>query len=150
MSISTLPSDDAMGSGSPAERCSTSSSPQSPFGRFHIKDSILPLISLSLKNHPQIIYQPVKFSLRKRTINNQFLTTVRNPMSQTQEFIVRILKLKEVLTRTGLGKTTLYMLISNGDFPQQIPLGLRAVGWLESEIDAWILDKIESRNRITS
>lgn len=70
-------------------------------------------------------------------------------MSQTQEFIVRILKLKEVLTRTGLGKTTLYMLISNGDFPQQIPLGLRAVGWLESEIDAWILGKIESRNRVT-
>ena len=68
-------------------------------------------------------------------------------MSQTQEFIVRILKLKEVLTRTGLGKTTLYMLISNGDFPQQIPLGLRAVGWLESEIDAWILEKIESRNK---
>ena len=71
-------------------------------------------------------------------------------MSQTQEFIVRILKLKEVLTRTGLGKTTLYMLISNGDFPQQIPLGLRAVGWLESEVDAWILEKIESRNRVTS
>ena len=71
-------------------------------------------------------------------------------MSQTQEFIVRILKLKEVLTRTGLGKTTLYMLIGNGDFPQQIPLGLRAVGWLESEVDAWILEKIESRSRITS
>ena len=71
-------------------------------------------------------------------------------MSQTLEFIVRILKLKEVLTRTGLGKTTLYMLISNGDFPQQIPLGLRAVGWLESEVDAWILEKIESRSRITS
>ena len=71
-------------------------------------------------------------------------------MSQTQEFIVRILKLKEVLTRTSLGKTTLYMLISNGDFPQQIPLGLRAVGWLESEVDAWILEKIESRNRVTS
>lgn len=63
---------------------------------------------------------------------------------------MRILKLKEVLTRTGLGKTTLYMLISNGDFPQQIPLGLRAVGWLESEVDAWILEKIESRNRVTS
>mgnify|MGYP003603103788 FL=1 len=71
-------------------------------------------------------------------------------MSQTLEFIVRILKLKEVLTRTGLGKTTLYMLISNGDFPKQIPLGLRAVGWLESEVDAWILEKIESRNRVTS
>ena len=63
---------------------------------------------------------------------------------------MRILKLKEVLNRTGLGKTTMYMLISNGDFPQQIPLGLRAVGWLESEVDAWILEKIESRNRVTS
>ena len=71
-------------------------------------------------------------------------------MSQTLEFIVRILKLKEVLSRTGLGKTTMYMLISNGDFPQQIPLGLRAVGWLESEVGAWILEKIESRNRIIS
>lgn len=71
-------------------------------------------------------------------------------MSQTQEFIVRILKLKEVLTQTGLGKTTLYMLISNGNFPRQIPLGLRAVGWLESEVNAWILEKIESRNRVTS
>ena len=71
-------------------------------------------------------------------------------MSQTLEFIMRILKLKEVLNRTGLGKTTLYALIGNGDFPQQIPLGLRAVGWLESEVDAWILEKIESRNRVTS
>ena len=71
-------------------------------------------------------------------------------MSQTLEFIMRILKLKEVLNRTGLGKTTLYALICNGDFPQQIPLGLRAVGWLESEVDAWILEKIESRSRITS
>nr|WP_312989492.1 AlpA family transcriptional regulator [Comamonas koreensis] len=63
---------------------------------------------------------------------------------------MRILKLKEVLTRTGLRKTTLYMLIRDRGFPQQIPLGLRAVGWLESEVDAWILEKIESRNRVTS
>ena len=63
---------------------------------------------------------------------------------------MRILKLKEVLNRTGLGKTTLYALIGNGDFPQPIPLGLRAVGWLESEVDAWILEKSESRSRITS
>ena len=83
-------------------------------------------------------------------VKYQFLIPQWNPMSQTLEFIMRILKLKEVLNRTGLGKTTLYALIGNGDFPQQIPLGLRAVGWLESEVDAWILEKIESRSRIIS
>ena len=63
---------------------------------------------------------------------------------------MRILKLKEVLNRTGLGKTTLYMLINSADFPKQVPLGLRAVGWLESEIDTWILQKIKSRNKSAS
>ena len=71
-------------------------------------------------------------------------------MSQTLEFIVRILKLKEVLNRTGLGKTTMYMLINIGDFPQQISLGLRAVGWLEREIDNWIQEKIKARDQQAS
>ena len=48
---------------------------------------------------------------------------------------MRILKLKEVLNRTGLGKTSLYALIKNADFPKQIPLGSRSVGWLENEVD---------------
>lgn len=59
---------------------------------------------------------------------------------------MRILKLKEVLNRTGLGKTTLYMLIKSADFPKQVPLGLRAVGWLEKEVDSWIIKRIEARN----
>ena len=59
---------------------------------------------------------------------------------------MRILKLKEVLNRTGLGKTSLYALIKNADFPKQIPLGSRAVGWLENEVDSWILKRIEARN----
>ena len=59
---------------------------------------------------------------------------------------MRILKLKEVLNRTGLGKTSLYALIKNSDFPKQIPLGSRAVGWLENEVDRWILNRIEARN----
>lgn len=59
---------------------------------------------------------------------------------------MRILKLKEVLKKTSLGKTTLYMLIKESDFPQSIKLGLRAVGWLESDIDSWIQRKIDSRS----
>ena len=70
-----------------------------------------------------------------------------NPMSKTPEFIMRVLKLKDVLSKTGLGKTSLYKLINLSEFPKPISLGLRSVGWLESEIEAWIQDKINARDR---
>lgn len=59
---------------------------------------------------------------------------------------MRILRLKEVLQKTGLGKTNLYKKISLGEFPKSLPLGDRNVGWLESEIDAWILACISKRD----
>lgn len=72
---------------------------------------------------------------------------MRNPMSKTPEFIMRVLKLKDVLSKTGLGKTSLYALIKQSQFPKPISLGLRAVGWLESEIEAWIQEKINARDQ---
>lgn len=50
----------------------------------------------------------------------------------------RILRLKPVTARVGLAKSTLYKLIANDNFPKPIKLGARAVGWLESDIDAWL------------
>ena len=35
---------------------------------------------------------------------------------------------------------------AEGTFPRPIPLGLRAVGWLESEINAWLDQQVENRN----
>lgn len=61
---------------------------------------------------------------------------------------MRVLKLKEVLLKTSLGKTTLYMLVKDSTFPKPIPLGLRAVGWLESEVDTWIQSRISARDQI--
>lgn len=60
---------------------------------------------------------------------------------------MRVLKLKEVLFKTSLGKTTLYMLVKDETFPKPIPLGLRAVGWLESEVDTWIQSRISARDQ---
>ena len=68
-------------------------------------------------------------------------------MSYSLEFIMRVLKLKEVLLKTSLGKTTLYMLVKESAFPKPIPLGLRAVGWLDSEVDAWIHSRISARDQ---
>lgn len=49
-----------------------------------------------------------------------------------------ILRLKQVMARTGLGRSTIYQMIEAGTFPQQYKLGARAVGWSEEDIDKWI------------
>ena len=49
-----------------------------------------------------------------------------------------ILRRKQVEARTGLSRSTIYQRIAEGSFPKPISLGARAVGWLESEIEAWL------------
>lgn len=61
---------------------------------------------------------------------------------------MRIMRLKEVMSSTGLGKTSIYKFISEGQFPKPISLGDRAVGWVESEVDEWIMDRIEERDGV--
>ena len=55
-----------------------------------------------------------------------------------------ILRLPTVKARTGLSRSTIYLRISEGHFPTSIPLGGRAVGWIESEIDDWLDQQIEA------
>ena len=58
----------------------------------------------------------------------------------------RFLRLPEVLARTGLSRSTIYVRLDQGRFPQPVSLGGRAVGWIESEIDEWMCNRIvESR-----
>jgi prophage regulatory protein len=64
---------------------------------------------------------------------------------------VRIIRLKAVKARCGLSRSTLYNRMAAGEFPRAVTLGARSVGWIESEIDAWIAARIEaSRNRFNS
>lgn len=53
-----------------------------------------------------------------------------------------ILRLPNVLGRTGLSRSTVYKRITDGRFPPPISLGGRAVGWIESEIDDWVQRQI--------
>lgn len=50
----------------------------------------------------------------------------------------RLLRQRDVLDRTGLSGTSLWRLEHRGDFPQRRRLGPNMVGWLESEITAWL------------
>ncbi|WP_460746642.1 helix-turn-helix transcriptional regulator [Microvirgula curvata] len=61
-------------------------------------------------------------------------------------FTMRIIRLKEVINSTGLARSTIYKNISEGSFPKPVPLGDRCVGWLESEVHDWILERIKERD----
>ena len=50
----------------------------------------------------------------------------------------RLLRLGEVLTRTGLARSTVYRKMRDGSFPEPLKIGARAVRWPESEIEAWL------------
>lgn len=61
-----------------------------------------------------------------------------------------ILKIKDVQARTGLSRSSIYALGKIGMFPKPIKIGKRAVGWLEQDIDNWMLDKIQaSKHNLT-
>ena len=57
----------------------------------------------------------------------------------------RMLRVAEVVSRTGLSRTSLWRRLRAGDFPRPIQLGPNSVGWRDSEIEAWL----ESRPRRT-
>ena len=55
-----------------------------------------------------------------------------------------ILRLPAVKSRTGLSRSTIYLLLSRGTFPKSVSLGERAIGFVESEVDDWIAQRIET------
>jgi prophage regulatory protein len=56
----------------------------------------------------------------------------------TSEFDERLLRLRDVKQKTGLGTSTIYRRIADGTFPVPRSLGPNTVRWLQSEIDTWI------------
>lgn len=68
---------------------------------------------------------------------------ISNVMSDSKKLI----RLSEVLNKTGFCKAWIYKLIKAGSFPSQIKIGARAIAFIESEVDEWIESMIyDSRN----
>lgn len=58
---------------------------------------------------------------------------------------IRFVRLREVMARTGLSRSTIYVWVAEGRFPKPVPLGERSVGWIESELEEWLRDRIAAR-----
>ncbi|EGR0142664.1 AlpA family transcriptional regulator [Vibrio cholerae] len=60
---------------------------------------------------------------------------------------MRFLRLKDVMAITGLGRSTIYKFMADEtDFPKSVPLGGRAVAWVESEIEEWMKSRLSMRD----
>jgi prophage regulatory protein len=59
----------------------------------------------------------------------------------------KILRLPVVKGRTGLSRSTIYLRMTEGNFPVPVSLGGRAVGWIEAEIEEWLNKKIEASRK---
>jgi prophage regulatory protein len=62
----------------------------------------------------------------------------------------RMLRLPVVIERTGLQRSAIYEAIERGDFPKPVRIGLRAVAWLESEVEGWIDRKLAQRQELAA
>lgn len=53
----------------------------------------------------------------------------------------RVLRMKEVKVRVGLGRSTIYAEMKAGRFPRSMKLSTRTSGWFESDINQWLNDR---------
>jgi prophage regulatory protein len=55
---------------------------------------------------------------------------------------IRVLRLPQVCSVTGLGRSMIYQMEAELRFPKRVKIGTRAVGWLEGEVNAWLQKRI--------
>ena len=62
---------------------------------------------------------------------------------EKQPVSIQVLRMKGIAEKTGLSESLIHDLVARNIFPKPFPLapGGRAVGWIESDIDEYILNQ---------
>lgn len=72
----------------------------------------------------------------------QAQSTISHVTPQAASTPLIVLRRRQVEERTGLSRSTLYHYIKLGNFPKPMALGPRVVGWLESDVNTWINERV--------
>jgi predicted DNA-binding transcriptional regulator AlpA len=59
---------------------------------------------------------------------------------------IRMLRLSQVIDMTGLGKTKIYELQAQGQFPMRVKITVNRVGWVEEQVQEWLARRVELSN----
>ncbi|HCM62847.1 MAG TPA: transcriptional regulator [Morganella sp. (in: Bacteria)] len=56
-----------------------------------------------------------------------------------------LLRVREVMKKTGFKRSWVYVQMNLGKFPRPVKIGSRSIAWVESEINEWIAAHIKKR-----
>jgi len=92
-----------------------------------------------------------KSQLTKRDISEQTRANIPEQKLSIEQTQIRekqasdLIRIKEVMSMTGLSKSSIYTYKNKGEFPIPIQLSSRSVAWVRVDVEQWILDKINNR-----
>ena len=58
------------------------------------------------------------------------------------------LRMSAVVARTGLGRSSIYNQVKSGTFPPPVKIGVKAIAWLESDVEAWIAATVKAARTV--
>jgi prophage regulatory protein len=61
---------------------------------------------------------------------------------------MKALKIKDVIEKVSLGQSTIYKMVSAGEFPKPFQIAPNRVAWVESEIDDWLIERASQRTDV--
>ena len=59
---------------------------------------------------------------------------------------MKFIRIRKVMDKTDLSRSTLYRLERDGLFPKKVKLGEHARAWVEAEVDEWCEARIRERD----
>lgn len=92
-----------------------------------------------------------KSQLTKRDISKQTRASIPEQKLSIEQTQTRdkqpsdLIRIKEVMSMTGLSRSSIYTYKSKDEFPNPIQLTARSVAWVRVDVEQWILDKINNR-----
>jgi len=58
----------------------------------------------------------------------------------------QIIRRKDIEERLKISRSSIYPMMSQGEFPKPVRLGRRAVGWKSTDIEKWLQDLQDGQN----
>lgn len=124
---------------------------------FELLNGYLELLSFKTQNtinELQLVKRHIdgfKSQLTKRDISEQTRANIPEQKLSIEQTQTRskqasdLIRIKEVMSMTGLSRSSIYTYKNKGEFPNPIQLSSRSVAWVRVDVEQWILDKINNR-----
>ena len=86
----------------------------------------------------------------ERDVSDEAIERSRCDPAAVHERPIRMLRLAQVVAMTGLGKTKIYELQAGGTFPMRVKITAHSVGWIEDEVQAWLMRRVQASTRVAA